>query len=483
MEQATESRALLWARLRLSIIGPLLAAPPEPGELRARLQELAGKTYKHPFSGRPARFGMSTIERWYYKARELADPMAVLRQQVRSDRGKQPSISPSLDALIRRAHTAHRRWSFQLLYDNIKLMAGTRDDISAVPSYPTFVRFMHAQGLRRIRGRRGPLRPGEQAAIERKERREIRSYQAPYVHALWHVDFHVASRTIVGADGEVFAPALLCVTDDCSRLVCHAQWYRVECSQALVHGLCQALQKRGLPRALMSDKGKAMFASESTAGLLTLGISHDPTQAYSPHQNGKQEVFWNQVEGRLLPMLDDCADLTLEQLNDATQAWVEMEYQRRPHRELGGVAPLTRYTETRQVGRPCPDSETLRQAFTLRLSRRVRRSDGTVTLDGTRFEIPSRLRTLEQVTLRYARWDMRYVWVIDPRTDAVLARLYPLDKQANADGRRRALNPPETAAGPPLQGEMAPLLMALVRQYAATGLPPAYLAAPCEVQP
>jgi transposase InsO family protein len=384
--------------------------------------------------------------------------------------------------LIRAQHTENRRWTFQLLYDNIKVLAKSRDDIGSMPSYPTFVRFMHAHGLKRVRGRRGPLRPGEQAAIERKERREVRSYEVAYVHALWHTDFHVAKRSLVGANGEFFAPRLLCVIDDCSRLVCHAQWYsRPECAEDLVHGLSQALQKRGLPRALMSDKGSAMLAGECSAGLLALGISHDPTAAYSPHQNGKQEVFWNQVEGRLLPMLDGSADLTLEQLNHATQAWVEMEYQRRAHSELG-MAPLTRYTQAGNVGRPCPGSDRLRQVFTIRLTRRVRGSDGTVSLDGTRFELPTRLRTLQQVTLRYARWDLRRVWVIDPATDVVITPIYPLDKQANADRQRRCIEPPSLAPEPAGEGGMAPLMQELMREYAATGLPPAYVPTPVEVQ-
>lgn len=35
-----------WARLRFSIIGPLLAAPPAVGELQAALAELASKTWR-----------------------------------------------------------------------------------------------------------------------------------------------------------------------------------------------------------------------------------------------------------------------------------------------------------------------------------------------------------------------------------------------------------------------------------------------------
>ena len=52
-----------WARLRFSIIGPLLAAPPEQGELRKRLQSLAGSRWKHPVNGTMIRFSTATLSR------------------------------------------------------------------------------------------------------------------------------------------------------------------------------------------------------------------------------------------------------------------------------------------------------------------------------------------------------------------------------------------------------------------------------------
>ena len=39
-DEQTPAR-LRWARLRFSIIGPLLASPPEPGELGGRITKLA----------------------------------------------------------------------------------------------------------------------------------------------------------------------------------------------------------------------------------------------------------------------------------------------------------------------------------------------------------------------------------------------------------------------------------------------------------
>lgn len=67
-----------WARLRFAIIGPLLAAPPASRELSAAMTTLAAVTWRHPVSGLDIRFGVSTLERWYYTARAAADPVAAL---------------------------------------------------------------------------------------------------------------------------------------------------------------------------------------------------------------------------------------------------------------------------------------------------------------------------------------------------------------------------------------------------------------------
>ena len=121
---------------------------------------------------------------------------------------------------------------------------------------------------------------------------EIRSFEVEYVNALWHLDFHHGSIKILDANGEWIKPLLLCILDDHSRLVCHAQWYFDETAETLVHGFMQALQKRGIPRSLMSDNGAAMISAEFTEGLSRLSIIHDTTLPYSPYQNGKQEVLW-----------------------------------------------------------------------------------------------------------------------------------------------------------------------------------------------
>jgi hypothetical protein len=126
--------------------------------------------------------------------------------------------------------------------------------------------------------------------------------------------------------------------------------------------------------------------------------------------------------------------------------------------------------------RPSPDSATLRQAFTRTERRTLRKSDGTVVIEGRRFEVPNRYRHLTRVDVRYANWDLALIHLVDEHTATVLCRLYPQDKTANASGLRRSLEPitdQPIAARP--AGGMAPLLANLIDQRAATGLPPAYL--------
>src|SRR6202008_3286529 len=85
------------------------------------------------------------------------------------------------------------------------------------------------------------------------------------------------------------------------------------------------LAKASLAPGSDDDNGSAMLAAETTEGLARLGILHETTLPYAPFQNGKQEAFWNGVEGRLLPMLEGVADFSLDQLNKAKQDWMVME--------------------------------------------------------------------------------------------------------------------------------------------------------------
>ena len=207
---------------------------------------------------------------------------------------------------------------------------------------------MRLKGWERKPRVRSPFAPGRAKAQARLDEREVRSFELEFVGALYHLDIHHASRQIRTSRGEWVTPLALGVIDDHSRLCCHLQWYLNETAECLVHGFIQGIQKRGLPRGVMSDNGSAMISSEFTQGCMRLGITPERTLAFSPYQNGKQEAFWGPLEGRLMAMLERKKDLALEELNAITQAWVEMEYNRHKHRETGQI-PMDRFIHGKSV--------------------------------------------------------------------------------------------------------------------------------------
>ena len=237
-----------WARLRFAIIGPLLSAPAEAGELAARIEALAARAWRHPSTGDTIRFSGKSIERWYYAARNEQDPIRALERKVPKHAGTHPSVTVEVAEAIRTLRKQHPRWSYRLVHDNLVALGRERPELGVLPGYATVSRFMKHHGL------------GKHRRLRRHERepgfvpRERRLFEVAHVHGLWHCDFHDAKRKVVSASGEWVTATLFVVLDDHSRLCCHAQWYVGDGNtESFVHGLCQAFAKRGLPRALLSD--------------------------------------------------------------------------------------------------------------------------------------------------------------------------------------------------------------------------------------
>ena len=173
-------------------------------------------------------------------------------------------------------------------------------------------------------------------------------------------------------------------------------------------------------------------------------------------------------------MLENQENLTLRQLNQATQAWVEGDYHQKVNAELKGRTPIECYLQDHDVGRNCPASQALQKAFRKQAKRKQRQSDGTITVEGKRFEVPNAYHSLMYITVRYAHWDMSVIDMIDPDTSNILTPLYPLNKSANASGMRRLRDPEPQVQEVPCP-TTPPYLQKLLNDYAATGLPQSYL--------
>lgn len=124
-----------WAHFRFSVIGPLWAAPPQRGQLQIQLEELAAKKWRHPISGPWTLLGLSTIERWYYKALHAKDaPVEVLKRKIRCDHGQHPAVGATLAEVLATHYRQHPSWSYQLHADNLAVIVEQQPELGPMPS-------------------------------------------------------------------------------------------------------------------------------------------------------------------------------------------------------------------------------------------------------------------------------------------------------------------------------------------------------------
>ena len=298
IQTTPNSTGALWARFRFSVVGSLLSSPPARGTLQTAIRSLAEKTWSHPVTGRDVRFSAVTIARWYYTARRaarrpsrrLAPRRAQgLRQDLPGSGPGRAAPSPvprspalELSTSLRQPRRLGEGRSFAgaapLLFHGQALHAGSRLGAEAEAS---------AQQTP-WRGRGGT-----------KAHRRARSAATKPTHvgALWHLDFHHGSLKVLTPGGQWLRPIALGILDDHSRLCCHVQWYLSETAEDLVHGLSQAIQKRGLPRALLTDNGSAMVAEEVTEGLLAPGHRPRADAAVQPLSKRQARVVLGHTRG------------------------------------------------------------------------------------------------------------------------------------------------------------------------------------------
>ena len=115
---------------------------------------------------------------------------------MRKDRGK-VSLAAAIAERLSLQYRDHPHWSYQLHYDNLAALVKADPSLGPLRSYSTVRRYMQAHGWVRKPRLQAQGRPGEVRAEERRQTREIRSYEAEYVGSLWHLDFHHGSLKVL----------------------------------------------------------------------------------------------------------------------------------------------------------------------------------------------------------------------------------------------------------------------------------------------
>lgn len=353
------------------------------------------------------RYKPETLRRWLTDYR--AGGFDALIPKPRSDIGQHRVITPAIEARIRQLLADHPQISATMVRERL-LDEGTITTRS--PSESVIRRFIRSQGLR--------------VATQAPEGRHAFAKADP--NELWTLDFMHGPRL----SGTRTRPRLLAVMDDASRFVVFASFLSSEAYSDLVPGLVEAFVRHGLPLAIYCDNGAAFATRDLALSCARLDVALVHTPPYQPQGRGKIERFFGTVRRRFLAALQPDALASLDALNTAFAAWLDSDYHRRVHSSLG-TTPLARFLDSERPKRWLSRQE-IDLHFHCTLKRKVR-SDCTVSVNGTRYEVPPEW-VGHSVELRHPVDDPQALTLFASGEPSIL--LKPLDLEHNDRTNRRA---------------------------------------------
>jgi putative transposase len=178
---------------------------------------------------------------------------------------------------------------------------------------------------------------------------------------------------------------LLAFIDDHSRLLVGWRWGTGEDVFGLEAALRAGLMTRGVPQAILVDRGSAFVSSQLLRACAVLGVKLIHASPRAATTKGKIERFFRTVRDQFLVEIDDGVDLT--ELNRLFSAWLEVVYHRRVHSETEQT-PLERFDT---AGAPVlPTPALLREAFLWSQERTVTKT-ATVSLHANQYEVDAAL--------------------------------------------------------------------------------------------
>lgn len=408
---------------RFMIISPLISEIIPRGELTKRIKEVADKFYEHPQRGWE-KFAPKTIEEWYYKYRKYK--LDGLTRKKRSDSGQCRSISPHLcDLIIKMKQENPRRTAKRIMRELVMAGKITRGEISRTSIY----RLLHARQ--------------HEILTYQREKDDKRKFAFEFSNECWQCDVcHGPYLHIEGFSKKkkIFIFAFL---DDASRVVPHAGISLGENLESFLEFFKTAVMKRGLPGRLYTDN--ASYFKSPVVGRIgaRLGVRVMYCTPYSPYKKGKIERFFRTLRDQFLSFLKRDETYTLERLNRLLLTWIENDYHHKEHSSLG-TSPINAWME-KGINIRFPDPETIDRDFLAEEVRLIRK-DGTLSLNGTFYEVDS-IYAGKKMQVRHNPFKPGKAFVyLDGQ---LICEAWPVDEIENRKTPRRKAEP---APSPPYTG-------------------------------
>ncbi len=387
MKRKDETWALFWC----SLLHPVLFGEIEPHEVTAFLRRLASEECAFP-NGRRKKPSLSTLCRKLGKYQKGG--FEALERKARTDRGQ---VRAHERALIERAIAIKQD---QPRRSDEAINQFLRAEFHKTLPKSTLYRHLRAAGATRLK-----------LGIDRTPVRK--RWTRDHTHDLWVGDFE--NGPYVRHDPGVVPSRLSAFIDCHSRYDVEGRYYYHDNLDILIDSLLRAWTQHGAPGALYVDNAKVYQSHALRIACYRLQIQLLHRKPKDPPGGGVIERFFETVQGQFEAEVRAGEILTLEELNRAFSAWLEMSYHRRAHSETG-QPPGERYQQGLTAIRHV-DLEAAAKCFLRSEERTVHHDFSDVRLTGRFYRVDRQLRG-DRVQVRY-----------DPFSDLKTVLIYSRDDQ------------------------------------------------------
>ncbi len=186
--------------------------------------------------------------------------------------------------------------------------------------------------------RRNGVGPQEVKLKRRNKPVRVKSFERACPNDLWQTD--IMTFMLKGQ----YRVYLIGFMDDNSRFLVGWGLYRFQKADNVQEVFRAAIEKRGLPKEVLSDNGRQYHSwrgtSKFTSMLTKLGIRHIRSRPYHPQTCGKIESFWRNLYQECLTKVPLAA---FEEAEAKIGEYVEYYNFKRPHQGIGNLIPSDRY--------------------------------------------------------------------------------------------------------------------------------------------
>ena len=186
--------------------------------------------------------------------------------------------------------------------------------------------------------RRNGVGPQEVRLKRRNKPVKVRSFERACPNDLWQTD--IMTFMLKGQ----YRVYLIGFMDDNSRFMVGWGLYRFQKADNVQEVFRAAIEKRGMPKEVLSDNGRQYHSwrgsSKFTTMLTKLGIRHIRIRPYHPQTCGKIESFWRNLYQECLTKVPLA---TFEEAEAKIGEYIEYYNFKRPHQGIGNLIPSDRY--------------------------------------------------------------------------------------------------------------------------------------------